>query len=333
VILLIQFILAFLLIALSAFFAGTETGIYRISRFGVRIGVEKGKGLYKMLFRILDDGQGLILSLLLGNNLVNNLLTGLVTFMFLQIVSEDHLAGIYATAVLTPVLFIFGEMLPKNLFYYKANSLVPAMAWLNWFFYRLFTLSGAVWILKKCSGVLSLLFRLEMDTARVVDTSKRHQVCQMIDETREEGILSGTQKEMMDRLINIPHMPVFEAMVPLRDVEMVSVDTNRKGLLEYLKKSQFTRQLVYRTNRRQIVGHIHIYQTLGKGHFLSNLENETTPLFEINRNISVINAINQLRKQQKRMALVMDSTGKENHPVGIITISDLIEELTGEFDF
>ena len=130
--LLTQFILIFLLVLLSAFFAGTETGIYRISRFQIRVGSEKGNPLYKMLFRILQDGQGLILSLLLGNNLVNNLLTGLVTFMFLQTVSEEHLAGIYATAVLTPVLFVFGEMIPKNLFYYKANTLVPAMAWLNW---------------------------------------------------------------------------------------------------------------------------------------------------------------------------------------------------------
>ena len=120
-ILLMQFILIFLLIWLSAFFAGTETGIYRVSRFQVRVGSEKGRPSYKMLFQILQDGQGLILSLLLGNNLVNNLLTGLVTFMFLQAVSEERLAGIYATVVLTPVLFVFGEMIPKNLFYYKAK--------------------------------------------------------------------------------------------------------------------------------------------------------------------------------------------------------------------
>ena len=67
-IVLAQFILIFLLILLSAFFAGTETGIYRISRFQVRVGSEKGKPSYKMLFQILQDGQGLILSLLLGNS-------------------------------------------------------------------------------------------------------------------------------------------------------------------------------------------------------------------------------------------------------------------------
>jgi len=331
-IVLTQFILILLLILLSAFFAGTETGIYRISRFQVRVGSEKGRPLYKMLFQILEDGQGLILSLLLGNNLVNNLLTGLLTFMFIQISSREHLAGIYATAVLTPVLFVFGEMIPKNLFYYKANTLVPAMAWLNWFFYRLFTLSGAVWLLKSFSRILSLLFRLEIDTTEIVSTSKRHRVHQIIHETREEGLLSGTQKKMMSRLIEIPHMPVSEAMVKLRDAEMVPVDTNREGLLEHLKKSRFTRQLVYRANRSQILGYIHIYQMLGKGEPLPNLANDTTTLFEIDRNVSVIDAINLLRDRHERMALVVASVRKEKHPVGIITISDLIEEITGEFN-
>ena len=327
-----QLILVFLLILLSAFFAGTETGIYRISRFRVRVGSEKGKPLYKMLFRILQDGQGLILSLLLGNNLVNNLLTGLLTFMFLQVITEEHLAGIYATAVLTPVLFVFGEMIPKNVFYYKADTLVPAMAWLNWFFYRLFTLSGAVWVLKNCSRILSLLFRIKIDTTQVVDASKRHQVHQIIHETREEGLLSRTQKKMMNRLIDIPHMPVGEAMVKLRDVEMISVDTNREKLLEHLETSRFTRQLVYQSDRNQILGTIHIYRVLGKGEPLPNLANEVATLLEIDRNVSVIDAINLLRDRHERMALVVDAARKENRPVGIITIPDLIEEITGEFN-
>ena len=331
-ILLTQSILIFLLLLLSAFFAGTETGIYRISRFQVRIGSEKGRPSYKMLFKILQDGQGLILSLLLGNNLVNNLLTGLLTFMFLQAVSEEHLAGIYATAVLTPVLFVFGEMIPKNLFYRKANTLVPAVAWLSWFFYRLFTLSGAVWALKTCSRVLASLFRLEIDTTKAVDASKRHQVHQIIHETREEGLLSRVQKKMMSRLIEIPHMPVTEAMVKLRDVEMVSVDTNREGLLDHLKKSRFTRQLVYRGSRSRIVGCIHIYQTLGKSEPLPDLASDTTTLLEIDRNVSVIDAIKLLCGRHERMALVIASVRKEKSPMGIITLQDLIEEITGEFN-
>jgi CBS domain containing-hemolysin-like protein len=328
----LQLILILFLILLSAFFAGTETGFYRISRLQIRIGSEKGKPSYKILFKIIQDGQGLMLSLLLGNNLVNNLMTGLLTVIFIQATSQEHLAGIYATAVLTPVLFIFGEMIPKNLFYHKANNYIPAMAWLNWFFYRLFKLVGAVWFLKNSSRILSKILRLKVDTTEVVDTSKRQQVHQIIHETREEGLLSGNQKKMMGRLIEIPLMPISEVMVKLNNVEMVSVGTNRKTLFEHLKKSHFTRQLVYQGTRNQILGYIHISHLLAQNISFENLHNKMTPLLNIDQKTSIIDAINLLSDKHERMALVVATFRSESRPLGIITIQDLIEEITGEFN-
>lgn len=330
-IMLLQFILILLLILLSAFFAGTETGVYRISRLHIRVGSEKGKPLYKMLFKIMQDGQGLILSLLLGNNLVNNLLTALVTFVFIQVTSQERLAGIYATAVLTPILFIFGEMIPKNLFYHKANSYVPALAWLNWLFYRLFRLVGAVWLLKSSSRILSNLLRLKIDTTEVVNTAKREQVHQIIHETQEEGLLSGDQKKMMSRLIEIPSLPLSEVMVNLEDVEMVSVVTSRDNLFNHLKKSRYTRQLVYHGSHSQILGYINIYQILAQNVHFENLYDNVSALLEIDPDTSVIDAISLLTNKHERMALVVDSYKTERRPLGIITVQDLIEEITGEF--
>jgi CBS domain containing-hemolysin-like protein len=109
---------------------------------------------------------------------------------------------------------------------------------------------------------------------------------------------------------------------------MLPVDTNREELLSHLKKCRFTRQLVYQNNRSQILGCIHIYQTLGKSSPLSDLSKEITPLLEIDRNVSVIDAIKLLWGRHERMALVR----KDKHPVGIITLQDLIEEITGEFN-
>ncbi|MHC5120409.1 MAG: CBS domain-containing protein [Planctomycetota bacterium] len=131
---------------------------------------------------------------------------------------------------------------------------------------------------------------------------------------------------MMNRLIEIPYMPVTETMVKLRDVEMLPVDTNREELLNHLKKSRFTRQLVYQSDRSRI------YQSLAKSEPLPDLSNEIAPLLEIDRNASVIDAINLLRERHERMALVIASVRKAKHPVGIITLQDLIEEITGEFN-
>jgi putative hemolysin len=331
-IVLIQLSLAVMLLVLSAFFAGSETGVYRLSRLQLRIRAEEGKARYKLLFSILQDGQGMILSLLLGNNLVNYLLTSLVTIMLFNRLQNHHAAEIYTTVIITPVIFIFGEIIPKNIFYYKANTLLPALVRLNWFCLRLFTYSGAVPVLKGSLRALSLLFRFDVDTARAIDATQRHQVRQIIHETQEEGLLSESQKDMMSRLMDIPDITVASVMIKLGAVEMVSIQSDYAVLLDCLKQHTHTRQLVYENQQTNIVGFIRIYDVLGKHESLENLRDVTAPLLEIHRSSSVLEAINLLRNHHAKLALVVDGSGQYKKAVGIITITDLIEEMTGELN-
>ncbi len=321
-----------LLLVLSAFFAGTETGVYRLSRLNLRIRAEQGKPHYKRLFAIMQDGQALILSLLLGNNLVNYFITSIVTIMLYHKLQNHHAAEVYTTAIVTPVIFLFGEIIPKNVFYYRANTLMPALVWLNWFCLRLFTYTGAVPLLKGLFGMLSRLFRFDVDAARAIDASQRHQVRQIIHETQEEGLLSDAQKDMMSRLMDIPDISVAAVMIRLADVEMVSVSTDHAALLEHLRGHTHTRQLVYENHRNSILGFVRIYDVLGNNNAFQNLRTVITPLLEISRKASVLEAINLLRNRRAKIALVVDTAKQPKRPVGIITITDLIEELTGELN-
>jgi Mg2+/Co2+ transporter CorB len=326
----LQCSLIFMLILLSAFFAGTETGVYRLSRFRLRMGSEQGKSLYKMLSGMLQDGQGLILSLLLGNNLVNYLLTSLVTIMLIGYLQDEQAAGFYATVILTPVLFVFGEMIPKNLFYYKADTFLPALAPLSWFCYRLFTLTGLVWLLKNASRILSALFGIHADTAQAVNSTKRHQVRQIIRETQEEGLLSTVQRDMIGRLIDMSHLSVSDAMVPINKVEMADVSLNKEGLLEYFKSHHHTQQIIYRHDKTQVLGYMQIFRALGTSENFMDLDQFVIPLPTISPKASVIEGINLLRNKRQPMALVTGKLRGKSQPVGIVTMADLIEELTGE---
>ena len=330
--LILQLCLVILLILLGAFFAGGETGVYRLSRFRLRIGVEQGKSALKLLSSILRDGQGLMLSLLLGNNLANYFVTSLVTVLIFENVRDYHWAAVYATMILTPILFIFVDIIPKNLYYYKADTLMPSLVWANWFFYRLFSLSGAIAALKGISRGLSFLFRLDVDTAKAVDVTQRHQVHQIIHETQEEGLLSDSQKDMMARLIDIPGVSIATVMIKLNQVEMVPADSNYTALLNHLKHNAHTRQLVYENERDNIIGFVPIYDVLGKNKSFENLRGMTVDLVEIDRGTSVIEAINLLRNKHAKITLVIEQTKKHKKAVGIVTIADLIEELTGELN-
>ncbi len=328
--LMIQLGCILLLFLLSAFFAGTETGIYRMSRLRLRIGVQQKKSAYRILKSTLKDGQGLILSVLLGNNLVNYLLTSLVTVMLYARLSDSHAAEIYATIILTPTLFLFGEIIPKVLYYHKANTLMPSLAWLIWFANRLFRLTGAVAVLKGISRGLSFLFSSLADTAKAVDVTQRHQVHQIIHETQEEGLLSDAQKEMMSRLMEISSTSIESVMLPLKNVQMLPLNTSNASLLEHLRTNSRPRQLVYDGKPNNIVGFIPTYEVLGRGEEFEDLKKYTVGLLEISRKVSVIQAINTLRNQNSTMALVTEKTKQQKKTVGIITMTDMIEALTGD---
>jgi len=321
-----------LLIALSAFFAGSETGVYRLSRVRLRLCIEKGRISYKILFNLLKDGQGLILTLLLGNNLANYFLTSVVTMLVLTRIDSQSMAQIYTTAMLTPVLFVFGELIPKNIFYFRADSLLPRFAWFIWGLDKVFTYSGIKIILKKISRIISTGLNLQVDTGRAIDVTQRHQVHQIIHETQEEGLLSQTQKEMMTRLIDFPSIAVSSVMIPLCQTDKVPVAISRSQFIEHLKNSRFTRQVVYETCPNDILGYISIYDVLGTGQDFQGIREFVNPLPTLDKKTSVIEAINTLRNRHERIALVVEHLKKETHPLGIITISDLVEEITGELN-
>lgn len=328
----VNIIIIALLLILSAFFSGSETGVYRLSRVRLRIGLEKGKRSYKILYNLLKDGQGLILTLLLGNNLVNYFLTGAVTIIILTIINDADMAEIYATAILTPVLFIFAELIPKNMLYYQADNLLPRFAWLIWIIDKLFTYSGAKAILKIISNLFSSVLNLHVDSARAIDASRRHQVHQIIHETREEGLLSQAQREMMTRLVDFPSVPIASVMIPLREVHAIPVSISYEDFIRHLNESHFTRQLVYGDNPDDILGVVSIYDLLATTPNNKSIHGLIDPLLTLDKKTSVIKAINLMRNHRQRIALVTELSKKESRPVGMITISDLVEEITGELN-
>ena len=322
------------LIALGAFFAGAETGIYRISRFRLRVGLEQRRPFYKQLTRAVNDGQGLVLSLLCGNNIANYLATSLLTWRFLVHLGEDsHLAEAYATAVMVPVLFIFVDIIPKNIFFYRADELSGFFAPAIWFFYRLFTVSGTIGLLKKIFRLFSRIFGLSVDTAAVVDINQRAQVAQLIQETREVGLVSAVQKDIIQKLLNIPEVSIGTILIPLSRTAMIEANSGTEELIKLLRTSPYRRFPVYEKERTRILGYIDIYQALKDSGPL-DLRKMAMPLEHIGVSSSVLDALTALRGKGDRMAMAVSDVpsgfGESRKVLGIITLTDAVEELIGE---
>jgi len=323
-----------LLLLLSGFFAGAETGIYRLSRFRLRLGIQEHRPFYSILDKVVKDSYGTVLTTLIGNNLANYASTSIVTYIILSRTQAAHSAEFYATAVMTPLLFLCAEIIPKSMFYLHADTILPRVAPLLWFFWQLFTRLRIVGLLKSISGFLSRLFGLPSDAAEVITAGHRTQMKQIINETRDEGIVSTFQKDIMHRTVDIPAMPVREVMIPISKVVMADLQTDTAGLLDILRSSPYTRLPVYSRKKTRIVGLINIYEVLSTGDRFDNLEQFIKPADSLPATTSVLDAIGIMRKANHPMMIVTPARDHRQKtkpkPSGLITMKDLIEELTGE---
>jgi CBS domain containing-hemolysin-like protein len=316
-------------IFLSGAFSGLETGIYRMSRLRLRLGEEKGDLTYVLLGRAMRDGSSLLLTLLVSNNLANYLATSSVTYLFLA-VAPDRTAELLATSLTAPLLFVFGESLPKNLFLYRADVLTSYLGPFLYVVHQGLTWSGIVPLLRLISRLFARLVGAPVPPKRVMVSSQIHQVRTILRDTQEEGLLSHIQTEMLDRVVNIPTLRLIAVMIPMSRVQAIPVQADRTTLLDELRKHAFSRLLVWRDQPSNIVGFVNIYDALAGEAPLQSVESVLRPVRRLDAETLVTDAIEVLRREQVKMILVTRRRGSKDMPVGVVTMKDLVEELMGE---
>ena len=327
---LVLILLIVILIVLAGLFAGAETGVYQLSRLRLRLGIERKQLSFIILGRALRDSGAVLVSMLLGTNLAHYLATSIVTYMLLSRLESAHSAELFAAVVTAPVLFVFSELIPKNIFFYRADTLMPWVAWLVFTFERLFTWCGLVPLLK----FISLAFARLSGAPAVLRTTapaSSSYIKAILQETHEEGFLSPIQTDIINRLAGIRHTSIMSVMIPISEVQTIGADSDRPALLSKLKESVFSRLLVYDCRPTNITGFINIYDCLSSSGQFADLRNFINPIRRLSGDTVVTDAINIMQSEKQKIVLVTKTTriGGEK-PVGIVTMKDLVEELVGE---
>ncbi|MDD5135115.1 MAG: CNNM domain-containing protein [Phycisphaerae bacterium] len=316
-------------VMLAGFFAGVETGIYRISRFNLRIGIERKRPFYKLLGTVLSDTHGLMLSMLIGTNLSHYFVTSVVTAMFIAVAHSHHKAEFYATITMTPVFFVFSELIPKSIFVYYADYLMPRLSFFVWAGHKFFTFIGIVPLLKLLATITGKATGNAPSSQPAIVAIQRHQISQIAADTIEEGILSDAQSRIISRLINIPHIKVSDVITPLGKVDMIDVESSRRVLLAKLTQSDYARLPVYEKTTNNILGFIDVYDILNSQSDFENLREFVKPIMMITENLSVAAALEKMRNENQRIALIISAKAAGRN-LGIVTIKDLVEEFIGE---
>lgn len=314
-------------VLLSGLFAGSETGMYRLSRVRLRLGIEKKRFLYVILGKVMGDSSGLLLSMLVGTNLVYYLATSMLTYLFFVEVGPES-AEALATVVAVPVLFVFSELIPKNMFFYRADFLMPYSAPVLFVFHKALTWCGAVPVLRFISVVFSRLLGLESASKSVITSAQRHRIRTILQDTREEGVLSSVQAEIIDRIVGIPSLRIRSVMIPMHSIETVDLNSDRSALLEKLTEHAFTRVAVCEGQAGNIVGFVNIYEVLSSSKQFTDLRGLVKPIRRLAGDTVLTDAIGVMQREGHKIVLV--TRGGRERPIGIVTMKDLAEELLGE---
>ncbi len=303
----------------SAVFSGSETGLYSLSKPRVDLEADEGLRGAGLVRRFVNSRSALLITILIGNNVALELMT---------LSAEDLLSGrglsglqrdLVLSLALTPIVFLFGELLPKDLFRRRPHILM------RWAAPILGVCRVAFWplgvLLLMLSRGLERLFGLK--PAELAERPRRHEVLSMLAEGRAVGALEPHAEELAQNALKLRSLPVTRAMIAWNSVLCLDAEGAESQLREAVAASSFTRLPVVRG--REVLGYVHQLAVLESGGARPVLEFQEAILF-LDPELSVDRALSRLRHAGRRMAVV----GTAGAPLGLVTLKDLLEEISGD---
>lgn len=307
----------------SALFSGMETGAYRLNRVRLYVYSSQGRSSAKSLERIVAKPSSLIGTLLIGNNLCNYVGTAGLGVILATFELPVWQAVLINTVLVTLVLFIFGETLPKDLFAAHCDRLMYPLAKLLVFLRALFTWTG---ILPIVVAISALAIRI-VGKAEGGALTPRKRVEQMVREGAGVGLISVEQTELAQRALALSKRRVLAECTPWQQVLKVSERTDRTQLCAMVETSPRSRMPVV-DGRGKIMGVVDMIDALLVDKDAAQPVREAMhPAVYLPGSTTVREALAQMQREHIGMAIVTRADGK---PAGVVTMKDLVEPLTGE---
>ncbi|MEM8556178.1 MAG: CNNM domain-containing protein, partial [Pseudomonadota bacterium] len=240
------------LLVLSGFFSGSETALTAASRGKLRTQADRGsKGAQKAL-DITDDNERLIGSVLLGNNLVNILATSLTTALFTRTFGESGVA--LATLIMTLLVLIFAEVLPKTYAITNSESAAARVAPVIQWVIRLF--SPIVMAVRALVRAVLNLFGVETDPQNNI-LAVREEITGAITLGHSEGVVEKEDRDRLLGALDLNDRTVEEVMRHRSEIEMIDANADPQEVLSQALHSQHTRLPVFKDDPENIIGVIH----------------------------------------------------------------------------
>lgn len=320
----IYIVIIFVCVIWSAFFSATETALTCSNRVRIKVKAENGSKTAKLVLKFLDKYDRSLITLLIGNNIVNNIASSLATVVGIMILANEGLASVVSTIIMTLIVFIFGEVFPKNLAKNNPEKAISVFCYILVFFHIIFyplmlVLNFILWSVKKL---------LHIEKSENIITEDEFQG--IIETVEEEGGIDEEESDIIQAAVDFGDITVKDVLTPVEKVVAIDLKkTSRKELMKYLRDIEFSRIPVYDGNRNKIIGILHVRKFLKNAMKSRNFSVRAaiTEAFFVSDSTKLDDMTEIFKKEKKHMALVKDNN---NNIIGLVTMEDVLEELVGE---
>lgn len=319
------------LLAVSALFSAAETALTGASRARMHQLERDGDSAAKRVNRLLSDQETMIGAVLLGNNLINILSSSLATEVLTRAIPGAW--GVAAaTAIMTVLVLVFAEVLPKTLAILRSDDVARWLSGPALFVVKVFgpIIYAIQWVIRRTLRVFGVKLGMEMDVL-----AAHEEIRGAVEYHHSEGLVATRDRWMLSGVLDLADLDVSEVMVHRKSIAMIDADLPPAQVLEAALESPHTRLPLYREDPENIVGVLHVKDLLqaiadAKGDIskvdIGQISRE--PWF-VPETTSLKDQLAAFLKRKTHFALVVDEYGALE---GLLTLEDILEEIVGEIE-
>ena len=321
------YLVIFIMICLSAYFSASEIAFNSANKLRLRKAAENGSKTAKIASDITEKFTTSLSAILIGNNLANIAVSTCTTLIVINLFrNQVALASSIATILVTVVILIFGEILPKVLAKRNADTVVRIIAIPT----RILTiiLSPFVFVVML---MLTLLRKIWGKDHKDDDpTVTEEDLVTIIDTIEEEGLINEEQGELLQSTLDFRDTTIEKIMTPRIDMTAIDIDSDEEKITAMLSDStQYSRLPVYQDSIDNIIGVLSLTR-----YYKATLDNEKPDIStlmmkpcRLHKTMKLPAALSKLRENKMHLAVVIDEFGGT---LGIVTMEDILEELVGD---
>ncbi len=319
----LQIIIVVLCLCGSAFYSASETAYNLANESQLEKKATSGL-INKLAYKVCHNYNFALTSLLIGNNIVNFIISSVVTTICVGLIANEGTAATVATAISTVIVLIFGEIGPKVIAKARSKALISLFA--VPLFINMIIFSPAAWLINKIILLTQKPFVKSEDGGVTTD-----ELASIIETGEEEGSIDEDMSELLQSAIDFNETTIKEIMIPRVDMTAIDIADPIEDILKVVYDAPYSRIPVYEDTVDNVIG-ILVVQNLLRLMVDTPIENIdlrgllVEPYF-IHMTVKLPDALDVLREERTHIMIVLDEFGGT---LGIATMEDILEELVGE---